>query len=150
MKFMQLPSVMDGSYFNSIPVGEIKQRTDDHIAATSREPKEKAVQQIQENLRFVSRKGTMIRANKKWISARKEKGRSIINAVNTIPIQSPSARPDIFVFGSTKKQASIHTVFGMMRTPACPTLAGRINHTIKKTKRKNKKLRKLNTYALRL
>ena len=65
-------------------------------------------------------------------------------------MQPPSSRPDIFVFGSTKKQASSHTVLGMMRTPACPTLAGRINHTIKKVRRKNKKPRKLNTYALRL
>ena len=36
-----------------------------------------------------------------------------------------------------------------MRTPACPTLVGRINHTIKKVRRKNEKPRKLNTYALR-
>ena len=132
MKFMQLLAVIDGSYFDSIPVGEIKQRTEDQIAATSRELKEKAVQQIQENLRFVSRKGTMIRANKKWISARKEKGRSIINAVNTIPIQSPSSRPDIFVFRLTKEHADSHTVLVMTRTSACPTLTGRMNHTKKR------------------
>ena len=92
----------------------------------------------------------MIRANKKWTSARKEKGRSTINAVNSIPIQPPSARTDIFVFGSAKKQASSHRGFGMIRTPACPTLAGQINHTIKQVTGKNKQPRKLNTYALRL
>ena len=64
-------------------------------------------------------------------------------------MQPPSSRPDIFVFGSTKKQASSHTALGMMCTPASPTLACRINHTIKKVRRKNKKPRKFNTYALR-
>ena len=132
MKFMQLPSVMDGSYLDRMTVGEMKQHTDDLLTNASRELKEKAVQQIQENLRFVSRKGTMIRANKKWISARKEKGRSIINAVNTIPIQSPSSRPDIFVFRLTKEHADSHTVLVMTRTSACPTLTGRMNHTKKR------------------
>ena len=145
MQFMQLPL-----NFDSMTVGEIKQHYDDQIAAVSRELNEKAAQQRPERIRFVPRKGKMIRANKKWTSARKEMGRSTMNAINTILIQPPSYRPDIFVFGSTKKQASSHTVVGMMHTPTCPTLAGQINHTSKKVRRKNKKPRKLNTYALRL
>ena len=145
MQFVQLPL-----NFDSMTVGEIKQYSDDQIAAVSRYMKEKAVQQGRERLRFVPLTGKMVRANKKWTSARKEKGRSTINAGNTIPILQPSARPAIFVFGSTKKQASSHTVFGMMRTLACPTLLGRTNCTIEKAKRKNKTPRKLNTYALHL
>ena len=115
--------MMDGPYLDEMTVGEIKQQADDQIAYASRYMKEKATQQRRESLRLVSRKGKMIRANKKWTIARNEKGRSKIKAVNIIPIQPSSARPDIFVFGSTKKQASSHIVFGMIRTPGVTVIS---------------------------
>ena len=84
-------------------VEEIKRQADDQIVYTSMYMKGKAVQQRRESLRIFPRKSKIIRANKKWTSARKGEGRSTINAINIIPIQPPSARPDIFVFGLTKK-----------------------------------------------
>ena len=81
-----------------------------------------AAQQRRESQKFTPRKGKLIRANKKWTSARKETGRAKINTVNSITVQSPSAGPGIFVLGLTKKQVRSDTVFEMMRTPACPKL----------------------------
>ena len=73
--------MMDGSYFDRLAVGEIKQQGDGRIADASRELKENAAQQRRKNMRLIPQKGKMISANKKWTSARNDKGRSKINAV---------------------------------------------------------------------
>ena len=56
---------MDGSYFDILTVGEIKQQADDQIAGVSRELKEKSAQQRQESLKIVPQKEKMLRANRK-------------------------------------------------------------------------------------
>ena len=78
--------MMDGSYFDRMSPREIKQQVDAQIAGAHRELEEKDTQQRRESLRFTSGKGEIIRANTRWTSARKEEGRSTINAINTIPI----------------------------------------------------------------
>ena len=71
LQFVQLPPMMDGPYLDGMTVGRIKQQADDQIAYASRYTKDKAAQQRWVSLRFVQQKGKMIRANKKWTSARK-------------------------------------------------------------------------------
>jgi hypothetical protein len=76
IQLIQLPPMIDGSYFDRMPVGEVKQDVEAQIVEAPRELEEKCTQQRWGSLRFAPRKGKIVRANKKWTSVRKETGSS--------------------------------------------------------------------------
>ena len=111
---------MNGSYFDRISVGEVKQKLEAQIVEVLRELEEECAQQQLESLRFIPQKGEIVRANKTWASVKKETGNSKLNAVNLITIQTPFVGQVSLCLGQQRRQPAAMPFFWTTRTPVCP------------------------------